>query len=308
MRRPVSNSNKMTPSGQKFKPTRVLRLLILAVVASWFGVVLYGALSVTMGLTVPLKGTVCCLEEPHEDVHFQTADGLTLSGWYVAPKNGAVIILFHAYYGDRRQTLPIAQMLVRHGYGVLMYDQRASGESQGEVRSLGWLDIPDARQAVAFAQSRPGVDKKRIGVYGCSMGGAIALAAAAGNPSIAAVAADAASPLTFGEARPQVGDPGWEFNLPVTALYYSFVALRAWTLPPTTTLAAAQAIAPRPLLLISSGESGERARVAALYNLAGEPKTHWNIPEAGHCGGPSIRPAEYEQRLVDFFNSSLLKP
>ena len=298
----------MTPPERKFKLSRVLRLLMLAAVASWFGIILYGALSVTMWLTVPLKGTVCCLEEPHENIHFQTADGLTLSGWYIPPKNGAVLILFHAYFGNRHDMLPIAEMFTRRGYGVLMYDQRASGESQGEVRSLGWLDIPDVRQAVAFAQSRPGVDKNRIGVYGCSIGGAIALASAASNLSIAAVAADAPSPLTLGEAHPQVGDPDWGINLPVAALYYSFVALRAGTLPPTSTLAAAQAIAPRPLLLISSGESGERDRIAALYNVAGEPKTHWNIPETGHCGGLSARPDEYEQRLVDFFNLSLLKP
>ena len=286
---------------------RWLRLLALIGVAAYFGVILYSALSITQALTIPLKKTVCCLERTHEDIRFQTADGLTLSGWYVPSQNGAVIILLHPYYGDRRQSVPIAEMLIRHGYGVLMYDQRASGESAGEVRSLGWLDIPDISQALTFAQSRPGVDKDRIGVYGCSIGGAMALAAAAGNPSIAAVAADAASPLRFEEAHPTFSDPAWVVKLPVDALYYFFVSLRAGTLPPTTTLKAAQSIAPRPLLLISSGQPGERERIDALYNLAGEPKTHWNIPEAGHCGGPFARPDEYEQHLVDFFNSAMLK-
>ena len=299
--------NTMTYSQWKFKLVYWLRLLTLGTVAAYFGIILYGALLITVALTIPLKETVCCLELAHEDIHFKTADGLTLSGWYVPPKNGAVIILLHAYYGNRRQTIPVAEMLARHGYGLLMYDQRASGESAGEVRSLGWLDIPDVNQAVALAQSRPGVDKNRIGVYGCSMGGAIALAAAAANPSISAVAADAASPLTFGEARPGLDDPIWGVKIPVYALYYSLVSLRAGMLPQTTTLTAAQSIAPRPLLLISSGESGERARIDALYNLAGEPKTHWNIPESGHCGGPFARPGEYEQRLVNFFDSSMLK-
>jgi fermentation-respiration switch protein FrsA (DUF1100 family) len=298
----------MTLSEWKRKLAYWLRLLALGAVAAYFGIIMYGALSITVAMTVPLKATVCCLDINHEDIHFQTADGLALAGWYVPSKNGAVIILLHTYYGNRLQTLPVAEMLTRHGYGVLMYDQRASGESAGEVRSLGWLDIPDVSQAVTFAQSRPGVNKKRIGVYGCSMGGAIALAAAAANPSIATVAADAASPLTLEEAHPTFDDPIWGIKIPVYALYYSFIGLRAGTLPPTTTLKAAQSIAPRPLLLISSGESGERERVEALYQQAGEPKTHWNIPESGHCGGPFARPDEYEQRLVDFFNLSLLEP
>lgn len=276
--------------------------------AVYLGIILSGALAITNVLTVPLKSAVCCLEMAHEDIHFQTADGLALSGWYVPSKNGAVVILLHTYYADRRQTQPVAEMLVRHGYGVLMYDQRASGESQGDVRSLGWLDIPDVAQAVAFLRSRPDVDENRIGVYGCSMGGAIALAAMAADPAIAAVAADAPSLLTFDEARPQIGDPGWGMNLPINALYYSFVSLRAGVSPPTSTHNAAQSITPRPLLLISSGQPGERARVDALYAAAGEPKTHWHIPNAGHCGGPLAQPQEYEQHLVDFFDSTLLEP
>ena len=285
----------------------LLRMIVLLVVLSYFGSVLYVGIPITNAITVPLKGSVCCLSLPHEDMHFQTANGLTLSGWYIPPQNGALIILLHSYYLNRLQTLPVAKMLAKHGYGVLMYDQRASGQSEGEFRSLGWLDIPDVSKAILWAQSQTGVDKNRIGIYGCSTGGAIALVAAAQNPAIAAVAADAASPLTFDEGRPTWDDPLWGINFPVYILYYTFIALRAQTLPSMPTRQAAHAIAPRPLLLISTGEAGERERVAGFYDSAGEPKTHWNIPEAGHCVGPSVRPEGYEQHLVDFFDEALLK-
>jgi hypothetical protein len=39
-----------------------------------------------------------------------------------------------------------------------------------------------------------------------------------------------------------------------------------------------------------------------FYTLAGEPKAHWHIPEAGHSGGPSARPEEYARQLVDFYD------
>lgn len=43
------------------------------------------------------------------------------------------------------------------------------------------------------------------------------------------------------------------------------------------------------------------------YEHAAEPKTLWQIPEAGHGGGLLARPAEYEQTVITFFNQSLLE-
>jgi uncharacterized protein len=303
----------MAHSARKFGLIFWLRLLIVTIVAVYTGIILLSALALTTMVTIPLKWPVCCQSPQgfgaeYESIQFRTADGLILSGWYVPSQNGAVVILVHSYYGDRRQTLPVAEMLFRHGYGILMYDQRASGESAGDVRSLGRLDIPDVSQAVLYLQSRPEMKGNRIGAYGCSMGAAIALAAAAGNPAIEAVAADAPSPLTFSEAHPQLGEPGWVVNLPLQALYHLLLAVRVGALPPTSTVETVRQMTPRSLLLISTGQGAERARMDMLFNLAGEPKQHRNLPNAGHCGGPAADPAQYEQYLADFFDVSLLAP
>ncbi len=283
-----------------------LRFIIFLPVAVYAGILLIGALVITIAMTIPLTGKVCCLDVPHEDITFQTADGLTLAGWYVPPQNGATILLLHAYYGDRRQTLPMAQMLYKYGYGLLMYDQRASGESQGSLRSLGQRDIPDVAQAVTWLESRsPG---GKFGVLGCSMGAAIGLAAAAEDPRIAAVAVDAPSPLTFAESQPQIGAPNWAVDFPIHALYYGFVRLANGVFAPVSTLSVIPKIAPRPILLISTGEGGEFERIQSYYKLARIPKTHWNIPNSGHCAGPLTNPAEYEQHLVEFFDHALVNP
>ena len=44
------------------------------------------------------------------------------------------------------------------------------------------------------------------------------------------------------------------------------------------------------------------------FKAAGEPKTLWEIPEARHVGGLAARPAEYERRVVAFFDQALLNP
>ncbi len=297
----------MRPAG-KFAPGFWLRLLLILPVAAYASIIILGAIALTAMVTLPLPASVCC-QSPrdfgaqYDSVHFPGADGAQLSGWYVPGRNGVVIILLHSYYADRRQTLPVAAMLARHGYGLLMYDQRAGGESEGQVRSLGWLDIPDLDQAVAYLQSR---GETRIGAYGCSVGGGIALAAAAGNPAIAAVAADAPNPLSFDEIYTPAGDAAWVVDLPLYMLYYRLVVLRAGSEPPMSTAQAVARIAPRRLLLISTGQGGEQARTQALFAAAGQPKEQWNIPINGHCAGPLNDPAGYERHLVEFFDQAFL--
>lgn len=285
-----------------------LKLLVTASIATILGIIFLAAFMLSTALTVPLKSSVCC-ETPaqfgadFQSMQFSTADGLTLTGWYIPPHNGAVVILVHSYYGDRRQTLPVAEMLYKHGYGLLMYDQRASGESDGDSRSLGWRDIPDLKEAVAWLAKHP--EAKKIGAYGCSMGGAISLAGSVGVPAIRVVAADAPSPLGLPEALPtfSVQEP---FSFPITALYYSLVMIRARALPPTSTMDAVKNYGARPLLFISTGESGEFSRVQSYFNAANGPKAHWNIPDSSHCAAPGTHPKEYEQHLVEFFDSALL--
>jgi fermentation-respiration switch protein FrsA (DUF1100 family) len=67
-------------------------------------------------------------------------------------------------------------------------------------------------------------------------------------------------------------------------------------------------ISPRPLMLIAAphsktGEDLNRRFVRA----AGAPKTLWEISESKHMGGIVARPAEYERRVVGFFDRALLR-
>jgi fermentation-respiration switch protein FrsA (DUF1100 family) len=286
-----------------------LRLLVGVLAGAYVGIIAVGAVLLTIMVMTPLKGSICCrtprdFGAAYEAVRFPTADGLQLAGWYVPGRNGAVIILLHNYYGDRREVLPVAAMLARHGYGLLMYDQRASGESEGDVRSLGLLDIPDVNSAVDYLHAR---GRQHIAAYGCSMGASLALAAAAGNQAIVAVAADAPSPLTFDETYDPAGDDAWLVNLPLHGLSHALVTLRSGAWPPMSITQATQRLAPRPLLLLSTGRGGERERIDALFAAAAEPKQRLSIPDAGHCAAPLSHPSEYEQHLLDFFDQAFLR-
>ena len=94
------------------------------------------------------------LGSAYEEVRFETSDGLELEGWYVPSRNGAAVIAFPGRKGPQSR----ARFLARHGYGVLLFDRRGEGESDGDPNSYGWDGDRDVKAAIAYLQSRSDVD------------------------------------------------------------------------------------------------------------------------------------------------------
>jgi uncharacterized protein len=239
-----------------------------------------------------------------EDVAFRTSDGLKLVGWYVPSRNGAAVIAFPSRKGPQRQT----RMLARHGYGVLLFDRRGEGDSEGDPNAFGWGGDRDITAALAFLERRPDVDPDRIGGIGLSVGGELMLEAAAKTDGLKAVVSEGAGTRAFSDDLEQDRSTGFERWM---AVAFSAVKTGALTVfadraPPANLKDLVGRIAPRPLLLIAApnskhGEELNRGYLAA----AGEPKALWEIPESGHVGGLDARPAEYERRVVGFFDRAL---
>lgn len=81
--------------------------------------------------------------EQWESVRFQSSDGLCLSGWYIPsnPKSdGGTLIFIHGHSQNRGELLAEAAMLTSHGYGVLLFDLRNSGESEGII-TTGYREV-----------------------------------------------------------------------------------------------------------------------------------------------------------------------
>ena len=124
----------------------------------------------------------------HEDVSFTTSDGLELHGWFVPSRNGATVIAFPGRKGPQAA----ARMLIRHGYGVLLFDRRGEGESDGDPNGWGWGGDRDLQAAIAYLRARPDVDPDRIGGLGLSVGGELMIETAAEHGGLAAVASEGA--------------------------------------------------------------------------------------------------------------------
>jgi fermentation-respiration switch protein FrsA (DUF1100 family) len=261
----------------------------------------------------PARTDVCCVTPAdlgldYEDVVLTTVDGLTLFGWYIPSRNQAAVILLHGYGAHRIEMLGRAGLLADHGYGVLLYDQRASGESEGEFRSFGWADADDVPVALEFLDGRAEVEPERVGILGFSQGGQIALRAVAASDRFRAIVAEEPGFSTLEDLprRTGFGDRWIVFNYRL-----GFKGLEWWTRVqnPSGVVEGLSRIAPRPVLLIATGPTEEPGYwlVRHFYDQASEPKTWWHVPEAGHGQVPRVRREEYEERVVSIFDQSLLR-
>jgi hypothetical protein len=280
------------------------RILIGAVgFVVWFEVVLSLAFAYVYTHVARPVVPPAALGVPYEAVTFTTSDGLELSGWYVPSKNGAAVIAFPGRKGPQRH----ARMLARHGYGVLLFDRRGEGESEGDPNTLGWAGNRDLKAALAFLQRRPDVDPGRIGGLGLSVGGEMLLQSAAESPALRAVVSEGAGTRSIREHVHMTGAAKW-ILLPQWSVITAAAAVFSNHAPPPDLNELVGRIAPRPVLLIYTPQGqGAETLNPTFYGAAREPKTLWEIPEASHTGGLDARPKEYERRVVTFFESALLR-
>ena len=237
----------------------------------------------------------------HEDVKLETSDGLELEGWYVPSTNRAAVIVFPGRTSAQQQ----ARMLVRHGYGVLLYDRRGEGASEGDPDSWGWDFDKDIRAGLDFLAHRDDVDPQRIGGLGLSVGGEMMLQTAADTKELAAIVSEGAGARTLGEELDDVSG----FDKVGTALIYSVRDLSNSVfqnrLPPENLTQLVPKIAPRPIFLIHGGADDAGHRNPDYYRAAKEPKQIWEA-KGGHTDGIDKQPREYERRVIAFFDDALL--
>lgn len=237
----------------------------------------------------------------HEAVTLKTSDGLKLRGWYIPSRNGAAVIVFPGRASSQKH----ARYLARHGYGVLLYDRRGEGASDGDPHAFGWSFDEDIKAGVAFLKNRPDVERGRIGGLGLSVGGEMLLQTAAGTKDLAAVVADGAGSRTAAEEISDLDGSQQVINAPMFLANTAAIALFSNHAPPKNLTHYIPRIAPRPIMLIhaSRGEVGNKT--PEYLAAARGPAYEWTVPKGGHTAGIRTMPREYERRVVGFFDRAL---
>jgi alpha-beta hydrolase superfamily lysophospholipase len=234
-----------------------------------------------------------------------------LRGWKVRPPraSGDWVLLFHGVSDNRTGMTGQAALLLRHGYGVVMMDARAHGESGGGIATYGWLERKDTRaivDALIMAET-----PRTVFALGSSMGAAIALQSAAIEPRIAGVVAES----SFSDLR--------EVTYDYAGLHWSPWLGKALFRPGTwTVISTAEKeggfsvdevspeksvrARPFPILLICDGSDHiiPCRHTLRIFIAAAGPKEIWIVPGSDHASALGAEPAEYERRVVAFLDKS----
>lgn len=116
--------------------------------------------------------------------------GLRLAGQLYIPARGARpapgVVICHGLSSRKESHADFARLLQSRGFAVLAFDLRGHGESEGELDAK---PVDDVLAAVRFLAGQPQVDPSRVALRGSSLGGQLAIHAAAESETVRAVVA-----------------------------------------------------------------------------------------------------------------------
>jgi dipeptidyl-peptidase-4 len=250
---------------------------------------------------------------PPELHSFPARDGTTLHAALYAPEGRGPHALIVSVYGGphvqrvvRGWELTIdlrAQYLRQLGYAVLVVDNRGSSrrglEFEGAIRyAMGGIEVRDQEDGVRWAVARGVADARRVGVYGWSYGGYMALMCLARAPETFRAAVSGA-PVT-----------DWDgYDTHYTERYMGLPQENATGYRESSVMTHAASM--RGELMLVHGLLDENvhfrhtARLVNALNRARKPHDLLMLPDERHMPRDETGRAYVEERMRDFFAKAL---
>ena len=248
-----------------------------------------------------------------ESVRFMSRRGdVTLDGWYLRGRERMPTLIFcHGIEVGRTGDglTELAATLNRQGFGVLQFDFRGHGLSEGKRVSSGWHERMDALGAYDFLVER-GVPSCHIGLHGVSMGAGAVCLAAAEERGIRALSLDTpyarASDLILREVKFRTGLPGW-FTLAFVPCAV-FLAQRLFDIS-LEGMAPEKAVAglDYPVLVIHGTEDSRipPEHSKRVFDASPEDSQLWAVEDVSHAESFVENKTEYADRVAAYFLSRL---
>jgi uncharacterized protein len=249
------------------------------------------------------------------DASITAADGATLQAWSIRPSssNGDTVILLHGVSDNRAGMLGSADLLLRHGYAVLLPDARAHGLSDGAIATYGVKEAEDIRRWFNWIEQAEA--PHCIDGLGESMGAAQLLNSLSAEPGFCAVVAE--SPFaSFREASyDRLGQQlnagallGRTLLRPAVETGFLYARLKYGVNLDQASPENAVAASHVPILLIHGKKDTNlpprhSEMILAHSSARGTAVALWEPAEAEHCGAAEAEPEEYQHRVLSWFET-----
>jgi uncharacterized protein len=242
----------------------------------------------------------------YEVVEIQSTDGVSLSAWWVPAEDSARAAVLVPGWGGYKfdehllQTIPVYHVA---GYGVLLLDLRAQGESGGARRTLGYREVRDVRGALGWLQEQ-GYEAENLVLHGWSMGGATALRAAPGT-GVAAVVEEAGYgdlPLLLRAKIPEFVRFGRLLEPAIMLAGRLFPDFDPWDVAPKKEAAMLSGEGVPLFIIHSTGDDVVPYEQARILASANPEATLWKLDGYGHV--EAYEHPEYARRLRRFLDAT----
>jgi len=249
------------------------------------------------------------------DASVTAGDGVLLRGWSIRQVhgNGDVVILLHGQSDNRAGMLGYADLMLRHGYSVLLPDARAHGLSGGDLATYGVNEADDVRRWYYWISK---TESPRC-IYGLgeSMGAAQLLNSLGSERGFCAVVAES-SFASFREASyDRLGEKlnagAWAGKTILRPAVEAGLLYAMWKYGVNLEQASpenAVATSRVPVLLIHGLKDTNlppcnSEMILARSRARGLAAVLWEPAGAGHTGAASAEPEEFERRVIGWFES-----
>ena len=248
-------------------------------------------------------------ELPYEEINVITDEGFKLNSWLIKaqqPVKGTVLYL-HGVADCKIDGIQLSKLLHDNHFNVFLYDSRRHGNSDGKFCTYGFYEKYDVLRVIDYLVSRTDIALGKIGIFGTSMGAAIALQATVIDKRIASVVSEnsfATLRSIFDDYQRRMVQLPFHFLRNIVIVRSELMAqFKATDVSPLDAVRNARI----PILFIY-GEKDQLIKheySVTLFENATGPKELFAIKNAAHNNTWEIAGEKYEQKLLDFFERTL---
>jgi alpha-beta hydrolase superfamily lysophospholipase len=237
----------------------------------------------------------------YKKFEFMTRDGIKLAGIDYQPKTACIgiILVCHFLGGSKEAILMFIDSLLMNGYRVLSFDNRNHGESEtykGVKISL------QTDFSVFYEKIKSMKVEGPFGIMGFSMGASQALWAINKYSDIQAAITDG-GPLLYVKKYFNYVLDDKKIQNPIRRSVFLFIFLHY-----VGFARMAKKLKGKPVLLIH----GEKDNIITIDNpklayelLKSSEASIWCVPRSRHLTNKHLKPKEYDERIVEFFNKNI---
>ena len=246
---------------------------------------------------------------PQENVTLETFDGWKLSCWFIPQKKKirGTIVYLHGVGDCKIAGMAFARSLYDEGFNIFLYDSRQHGESEGTYCTYGFYEKYDVSAVTRYLRTRKDKEIGKIGLFGTSMGGAVAIQAAAIDSRISAIVSECsytALRIVFVDYQKRIIKLPWHFLRNIALVQSQKIAnFKARLVSPLEDIKRIHV----PILIVhGKNDSFIKSEYAKLlYDAANKPKRLLLIDNAGHNDVWEVGGAAYKDSVAAFFKEHL---